>query len=137
MLRSVCLLLFSSFLVLPGCSTLKVGSGSGNLITLEACSGSSCETSFLVHSVNTGYLEQVVFEGEVPLINEGIIKNTRAGGRPFLGVGFNSDYPLLVIVPIGQYIQKEGMRVTIVHMAPKAIKLKLMYPTDASIEPTR
>lgn len=110
---------------------------SNDSIILDACSGSSCTTSFLIHSVQKkGYLEQLVFESEISLIDAGLIKNTCVEGHVPLGVGFNSEYPLLVLVPIGQKTS-EDLKVSIIHTAPTAIKLRLKYPKDVALKPTR
>ncbi len=125
---------FLLFLVLliSGCSTLKTGS---NNVTLDACKGSSCESRFSIHSSKEEWIEQLVFELEVPL-EMGILKNTRAGSRPYLGVGYSSEHPLLIFVPIGQKVSEVPMNVIIIHQAPHTIKLKLKSPS-ISVEPTR
>ena len=131
------LLLFSLVLI-SACSTLKMGND--HYITLVACQqATSCENSFLIHSFRKVYVDQLIFEAEVPLIGEGFIKNTRAGSQPYLGAGFNSEHPLALIVPIGQQLGKnDRMRVSIIHAAPRPMKLKLKYPLGISVEePTR
>ena len=129
-----CLMFLFSIIMLAGCSTLKMHSD--DVINLEACKDSSCETSFLIHSSKEEWLEQVIFESETPLVDTGVLKNTCVDGHVPLGVGYSSENPLLVLVPIGQQLGK-GLKVSIIHSAPTVIKLRLKYPLGISINPTR
>lgn len=121
--------------LMVGCTTFRTGSGN-NEITLEACNASKCEETFLVGSSGNEWLEQLVLKSELSLLDKDVIKNTVVNGKLPMGVGFSTENPLLVYIPVMEYRKKRTI-LKLIYTSSENVKLKLVYPPDVSLRPTR